>query len=123
MTFLEKVLYILRAVGQAILHGIFAIGAAFKRLGLGIRDKFAAFGRRVAKIAVGIAHWVVAFPKNFVGFWKSFGIGVADFFRSLPSTFRSKDKVIDLLIGTGATVIWCMPVFVVVYVLTWFLGK
>ena len=123
MTFLEKLLYVLKTVGQSILRGIFAVGAAFKRFGIRIRDRFVGFGRRVAKIAVGFAHWIVAFPKNFVAFWKSFGLGVAEFFRSLPSTFRSKDKVIDLLIGTGATVIWCMPVFVVIYVLAWFLGK
>ena len=123
MTFLEKILYLLQSVGQSILRGIFAVGAAFKRLGIRIRDGFVRFGRRVAKIAVGFAHWVVAFPKRFVGFWKAFGREVAGFFRSLPDTFRSKDKVMDLLIGTGATLIWCMPVFVVIYVLAWFLGK
>ena len=123
MTFLEKILYLPQSVGQSVLRGIFAVGAAFKRLGIRIRDGFVKFGRRVAKIAVGFAHGVVAFPKRFVGFWKAFGREVAGFFRSLPDTFRSKDKVMDLLIGTGATLIWCMPVFVVIYVLAWFLGK
>ena len=32
-------------------------------------------------------------------------------------------RVADLLIGTGAVVIWCMPVFIVIYVLAWFLGQ
>lgn len=123
MSFLQKVLYILQSVGQSILRGIFAIGAAFKRLGIRIRDGFVKFGRKVARGAAAFAHWIVAFPKNFVAFWKAFGLEVAHFFRSLPSTFRSKDKVVDLLIGTGATVIWCMPLFVVIYVLAWFLGK
>ena len=110
MSFLQKVLYILQSVGQAILRGLVAVGAAFKRFGLRIRDGFAKFG-------------IVAFPKKFVGFWKAFGLEVAHFFRNLPTAFRSKDGVADLLIGTGAVVIWCMPVFIVIYVIAWFLGK
>lgn len=123
MSFLQKVLYILQSIGQAILRGLFAVGAAFKRLGLRIRDGFVKFGHRVAKIAVGFARGVIAFPKKFVGFWKAFGLEVAHFFRNLPTAFRSKDGVADLLIGTGAVVIWCMPVFIVIYVIAWFLGK
>lgn len=123
MSFLQKVLYILQSIGQAILRGLFAVGAAFKRFGLRIRDGFVKSGRRVAKIAVGFARGVVAFPKKFVGFWKAFGLEVAHFFRNLPTAFRSKDGVADLLIGTGAVVIWCMPVFIVIYVIAWFLGK
>ncbi len=123
MSFLQKVLYILQSIGQAILRGLFAVGAAFKRFGLRIRDGFVKFGRRVAKIAVGFARGVVVFPKKFVGFWKAFGLEVAHFFRNLPTAFRSKDGVADLLIGTGAVVIWCMPVFIVIYVIAWFLGK
>ena len=119
MSFLQKVLYILQSIGQAILRGLFAVGAAFKRFGLRIRDGFVKFGRRVAKIAVGFARGVVAFPKKFVGFWKAFGLEVAHFFRNLPTAFRSKDGVADLLIGTGAVVIWCMPVFIVIYVIAW----
>ncbi len=69
-----------------------------------------------------VAFWR-AFPRNFVNFWKEFGLGVAEFFRKLPETIKSKDKVIDLIVGAAATVIWCTPVFVVIYVLTWFLTK
>ena len=123
MSFLQKVLYILQSLWQSVLRGIVTVGAAFKHLGIRIRDGLVKFGRKVAGIAVSFAHWVVAFPKNFVAFWRAVGREVAHFFRSLPDVFRSKDKVIDLLIGTAATVIWCMPVFVVIYVLTWFLSK
>ena len=121
--FFQKLLVLLQMLGKALLSGVIAIGAAFRRLGIRIKNGVVHFGLKIAHIARSFALGVIRFPKNFVAFWKSFGIGVANFFRSLPETFKSKDKVLDLLIGTAATVIWCMPVFVVVYVLAWFLSK
>lgn len=121
--FFQKLLIVLEMIGKSLLSGVRAIGTAFRNFGIRVKNGVVKFGLKIARIARSFATGVAHFPKNFVAFWKSFGIGVANFFRSLPETFKSKDKVIDLLIGTAATVIWCMPVFVVVYVLAWFLSK
>lgn len=123
MSLIEKLLYVLRAIGQGALALLVGIGNAFRRFGIRVRDRFLAIGRGVARGALAFARGVIAFPRAFVSFWKSFALGVVQFFRGLPATFRSKDRTIDLLIGTAATVIWCMPVFVVVYVVSWFLSK
>ncbi len=92
---------------------------------LGIRDKFVKFGKAVAKGFWAFIGFWRAFPRNFVKFWKAFGLGFYRFFRNLPHNIKTmtKDKFINLAVGTGAVVVWCMPVFVVVYVLTWFLTK
>ncbi len=94
-----------------------------KDLLLEIRDKFVGIWNKIVKAFWAFIAFWRAFPRDFVNFWKAFGKGVAKFFRELPETIKSKDKVIDLLIGTGAVIIWSMPVIVVVYVLTWFLTK
>lgn len=123
MSLVEKLLYALRAIGQGAFALLVGIGNAFRRLGIRVRDRFLAVCHGVARGAIAFARGVIAFPRAFISFWKSFALGVAHFFRDLPATFRSKDKTIDLLIGTAATIVWCMPVFVVVYVVSWFLSK
>ncbi len=94
-----------------------------KNLWMNIRDKFISIWDKIVKHFWAFVAFWRAFPREFVSFWKSFGIGVANFFRALPETLKSKDKTIDLLVGTAAVIIWCMPAFVVVFVLTWFLNK
>lgn len=100
-----------------------------KDLLLKIRDKFVAFGMKFVAFFVKVGHFFRCFPHNFVTFWKNFGIGFYRFFRYLPQNTKhffqtmTKDKAIDLLIGTGAVVVWSMPLAIVLYVLIWFLSK
>ncbi len=77
------------------------------------------------KVFRGFVNFWRAFPRNFVWFWKTLFWNVVNFFRYLPRNIKglNKDKVIDLAVGTGAVVVWCTPVFVVVFVLTWFLMR
>ena len=121
--FWDKLLPFFEMIGAALLRGLRAVGAGFKAAGKGIKNFFVRLGRKIAHAACAFGKWFVRFPKGFVSFWKDFGIGVANFFRDLPKAFKSKDGFLNLLVGTAATLIWCFPVFVVVYVLVWFLSK
>ncbi len=62
-------------------------------------------------------------PRNIAGLAKACFRGTIAFIRNLPTTLRSKDKTIDMLVGTGAIAIWMVPPGVVIYVLIWFLTK
>ncbi len=94
-----------------------------KALMLSIRDKFLGIWAKIVAYFWAFVKFWRAFPHEFVTIFKEIGVGVANFFRELPQTVKSKDKVIDLLVGTAAVIVWCMPAFVVVFVLTWFLTK
>ncbi len=95
-----------------------------KQFLIGIRDKFVAFGKKIGRGFMAFVNFWRAFPGNFVWFWKTFGITIYNFFRNLPQNIKTmtKDKFINIVVGTGAVVVWCMPVFVVIYVVTWFLN-
>ncbi len=82
-----------------------------------------------------VAFWC-AFGRGFVAFWCAFGRffkllpgRTVTFFRNLPAntkkffTTMTKDKAVDLLIGTGAVVVWSSPVFILLYVLFWFMSR
>ncbi len=96
---------------------------SFLKIRDAIRDKALNIWSRIVKYFWAFVNFWRNFPRDFVAFWKSFGHGVANFFRELPETLKSKDKTIDLLIGAGAVITWVTPIGVVIYVLTWFLTK
>ncbi|MBQ4325203.1 MAG: hypothetical protein IJC29_05335 [Clostridia bacterium] len=83
-----------------------------------------------------IAGKCVAFGRGFVAFWCAFGRffknlpkNTVTFFKNLPANTKTffktmtKDKAINLAVGTGAVIIWSSPVFIIAYVLIWFLSK
>ena len=119
----DKLLPFFEMIGAAILRGLRAVGSGFKAAGKGIKNFFVRLGRKIAPAACAFGKWIVRSPKEFGSFWKDFGLGVAHFFRDLPKAIKTKDGILNLLVGTAATLIWCFPVFVVVYVLAWFLSK
>jgi hypothetical protein len=100
-----------------------------KELFLRLRDKCVHFGVKTVSFFKKLGSFFYHFPRRFVTFWKNFGIGFVRFWRNLPHNtvvfFKTmtKDKAIDLLIGTGAVAIWALPIFIVAYVLVWFLSK
>jgi len=49
---------------------------------------------------------------------KRFFSGVGHYFKTM-----NRDRFVDLLVTVADIVIWSMPIFVVIYVLTWFLNK
>ena len=86
-----------------------------------IKGKCVNFANKFVAFWVKVGRFFYNFPRNFVKFWKMFGIAVYNFFRELPTTLKSKDKTIDLLVGMGAVIVWSLPIFTIVYVLIWFL--
>ncbi len=101
------------------------IGKGCAAFGKGFWAKCVVIGKKIAKGFWAFIGFCRVFPRNFVWFWKAFGLTIYNFFRNLPQNFRTmtKDKFVNCVVGTGAVVVWCMPVFVVVYVLTWFLTR
>ena len=127
MKLVDKILSILTGIWQTIREIVFGIGHAFASLGRKIAVTTKNFALKFVAFWVAFALFFKKLPFRVAHFFKTAPGAIVRFFKTFPSRFvawckgMTKDKAKNLIVGTCAIVVWCLPVAVVIYIFAWVL--